>query len=64
MVFKAVEGVTVPKVGELWNSNSSQSENVTAALDITTTFQGHYKNRIVQDWQTFNPKEVKITENN
>ena len=59
MVFKAVENVILPKVGELWSSQSSHSENITATLDLTATFQAHYKNRIVQDWQKFNPKEVK-----
>ena len=32
---------------------------VIAALDTTSTYQGNYKNRIVQSWQTFNPQEVR-----
>ena len=58
MIFKAVKGVTVPLVGDLWNSSSSQSENTMAALDTTTTDHAHYKNRIVQEWETFNPAQV------
>ena len=58
MIFKAVKGVTVPLVGDLWNSSSSQSENTMAALDTTTTHHAHYKNRIVQEWETFNPAQV------
>ena len=58
MIFKAVKGVTVPHVGDLWNSSSSQSENTMAALDTTTTHHAHYKNRIVQEWETFNPAQV------
>ena len=59
MIFKAVKGVTVPLVGDLWNSSSSQSENTMAALDTTTTHHAHYKNRIVQEWETFNPAQVR-----
>lgn len=58
MIFKAVKGVTVPLVGDLWNSSSSQSEITMAALDTTTTHHAHYKNRIVQEWETFNPAQV------
>lgn len=58
MIFKAVKGVTVPLVGDLWNSSSSQSENTMAALDTTTTHRAHYKNCIVQEWETFNPAQV------
>ena len=62
MVFKFVKNVSFPLVGELWNSNSStnNTENVTSALDTTATHHGLYKNRIVNDWQRFNPKEVTV----
>ena len=60
MVFKVVGNVTPGYVKELWNSSSTHSENVAAALDTSTSHLGHYKNRIVLDnhWQTFHPKEV------
>ena len=58
MVFKVVEGVTLPPVGALWNSNETLAENITTALDTTENYIGHYKNRIVNNWQEFYPKEV------
>ena len=60
MVFKVVKGVPSPKVGQFWNSNSSteQIEFITAALDSTSSYHGLYKNRIVNNWQSFNPQEV------
>lgn len=60
MVFKIVKGIPSPKVGEFWNSKSStvDIEKVTAALHTTASHQGHYKNRTVNNWQQFNPKEV------
>lgn len=61
MIFKAVSGVSSPEVGHLWNSPLTLSENVNAALDITTKHPGHYKNRIVVNWTTFNPQEVNLT---
>ena len=60
MIFKAVGGVSSPKAGHLWNSPLTLSENVNAALDITATHPGHYKNRIVLNWTTFNPQEVNL----
>ena len=60
MIFKAVSGVSSPEVGHLWNSPLTLSENVSSALDITTTHLGHYKNRIVLNWTTFNPEEVNV----
>ena len=47
MIFKAASGVSSPKVDHLWKSSLTLSENVYAALDITATHPGHYKNRIV-----------------
>ena len=60
MIFKAVSGVSSPEVGHLWKSSLTLSENVNAALDITATHPGHYKNRIVMNWTTFNPREVNV----
>ena len=61
MIFKAVGGVSSPKVGNLWNSHLTLSENVNAALDITAKHPGHYKNRLLLNWTTFNPQEVKLS---
>lgn len=46
MISKAVSGVSSPKVAHLWDSPLTLSENVNAALDITATHLGHYKNGI------------------
>ena len=61
MVFKFVGGITASSTSyQLWTSSNTLAEKVEAALDITSTYRGHYKNRIVQKWQTFNPVEVSI----
>ena len=61
MVFKFVGGITASSTSyQLWISSNTLAEKVEAALDITSTYRGHYKNRIVQKWQTFNPVEVSI----
>lgn len=59
MIFKVVRGISLPVVGDLWNSKATQSESISAALDTTNTFAGHVKNRVVMNWQKFNPKEVR-----
>ena len=59
MIFKYIGGdSSSPTADVLWNSSDTLSENIIAALDTTSTYQGNYKNRIVQSWQTFNPQEV------
>ncbi|KAL9970505.1 hypothetical protein ACROYT_G022891 [Oculina patagonica] len=60
MKFKVVGGVLPYTIGQLWSLNDTAAENVDAALDTTSTYQGHYKNRIVQNWQTFNPQEARV----
>lgn len=60
MVFKAVEGVTQPLVGPLWDSSETMAENITAALDTTASYHGHYKNRIVNNWHEFDPQEARL----
>ncbi|XP_074625122.1 uncharacterized protein LOC141883516 [Acropora palmata] len=60
MVFKVLKGVTQPPVGPLWNSNETLAENVTTALDTTGNYLGHYKNRIVNNWQEFHPNEARV----
>ena len=59
MVFKFVGGNTPsPTAYQSWTSSKTISEHVISALDTTSTHRGHYINRIVQNWQTFNPLEV------
>ena len=59
MIFKVVGGASPPDVGQLWASSHTHSENIHEALDTTTTYNGHYKNRIVINWQTFQPQQVR-----
>ena len=58
MVFKLVSGVSAD-IYQLWTSADSLNENKTEALNVKSSFKGHYKNRFVQNWQTANPKEVE-----
>ncbi|XP_068694431.1 uncharacterized protein [Montipora foliosa] len=62
MVFKVVANATPLYVAEMWKSRNTTSEDVKAALDTSSTFNGHYKNRLVlsQNWNTFNPKQVRV----
>jgi len=48
MLFKVVGGAAPPSIDELWSSSDTLSEDIDAAVDTTSTHQGHYKNRIVQ----------------
>ena len=59
MVFKGVGGVD-KKVWDVYNSDQTSNEFVTAALDVTNQHHDHYKNRVVMNWQNFNPSQVKI----
>lgn len=63
MVFKVVGGVTSHVIDQLWSSPDTLAEDIDAALDTTSAYQGLYKNRFVQNWQTFNPREVSRHEN-
>ena len=60
MVFKVVANATPLYFAKMWKSRNTTSEDVKAALDTSSTFPGHYKNRLVlsQNWNTFNPKQV------
>lgn len=62
MIFKVVGGVTSHLIDQLWSSSDTLAEDIDAALDTTSARQGHYKNRFVQNWQTFNPQEVSRNE--
>ncbi len=57
MVFKMVSGVSAD-VYQLWSSANSSNENKTEALNVNSSFKEHYKNRLVLNWRTANPKEV------
>ena len=62
MVFKVVGGVTSHAIDQLWSSSDTLAEGIDAALNTTSAHQGLYKNRFVQNWQTFNPQEVSTYE--
>lgn len=62
MIFKVVGGAAPPSIDQLWYSSDALAEDIDAALDTSSAYQGHYKNRIVQDWQIFNPREVSSGE--
>ena len=62
MIFKVVGGFAPTTIDQLWASADTLAENVNAALDTTSKYHGHYKNRIVQNWETFNPREVSRPE--
>lgn len=57
MVFKVVSGV-VSDIYRLWSSANSFNECKTEALNVNASLKGHYKNRLVNNWNAVNPKEV------
>ena len=57
MVFKLVSGVPAD-IYQLWTSADPFNEDKTEALNVNSSFKGHYKNRFVQNWKTANPTEV------
>ncbi|KAJ7321483.1 hypothetical protein OS493_034837 [Desmophyllum pertusum] len=59
LVFKVVSGVD-KKVWDVYNSAQASAEFVTAALDITNQHHDHYKNRVVMNWDNFNPSQAKV----
>ena len=59
MVFKVVAGVSAD-IYQLWLSEDSLNENKAETLNVGSLFKGHYKNHLVQNWQTANPNEVGI----
>ena len=55
--LKLLEGLLHPLAGDqLWTSSDTLAENVDTAGDTTPPYWGHYKKRIVQNWQTCNPR--------
>ena len=61
MVFKVVSGVSAD-IYQLWLAAHSLNENKTEALNTNSSLKQHYKNRLVQNWQNANPKEVETKE--
>lgn len=57
MVFKLVSGVPAD-IYQLWTSANSLHENEREALNINSSYKGHYKNRFVQNWEITKPNEV------
>ena len=57
MVFKVVSGVVADIYG-LWSSSDSFKEDKIEALNVNSSLKEHYKNRLIQNWKTINPKEV------
>ena len=62
MVFKVVSGAPFDVyIYQLWLSADTLNENKTEALNTNSSYRAHYKNRLVQNWQATNPKEVGLT---
>ena len=59
MIFKVVSGVD-RRVWELYSSAFTSAEFTTAALDVTNQHSDHYKNRVVMNWENFNPAQVRV----
>lgn len=57
MVFKAVSGVG-SDVYQLWSASNGSFEEKIEALNVNSSFRNHYKNRLVNRWQTVAPKKV------
>ena len=61
MVFKVVSGAPFDVyIYQLWLSVNTLNENKTEALNTNPSYRAHYKNRLVQNWQAANPKEVGL----
>ena len=58
MVYKAVSGVP-GNVAKVWTNKGAVNEERDDALNTNNFFKGHYKNRIVDEWRLYRPKEVK-----
>ena len=59
LIFKSVAGVP-GIIHEIWESQSTFNEESFEALNTENNFKSHYKNRIVKEWSTFNPTQVKM----
>ena len=57
MVFKTIAGES-GVISNIWNDNLPYNEKSLEALNKDNKFIGHYKNKIVQNWEVFNPLQV------
>ena len=57
MVYKVVSGV-LGNLTDLWINEGVANETQEDALNTSSVFKGHYKNRIVDIWRVYRPKEV------
>ena len=58
MVFKVIAGVP-GRVAKYWKLPYTTSEYTLEALNKMNTYKKFYKNRIIQNWDMFTPKEVR-----
>lgn len=58
MVFKAIAGVP-GRIAGYWKLPYLTSECSLEALNKKNSYKKFYKNRIVQNWDKFSPKEVR-----
>ena len=57
MVYKAVAGLD-ENAYDAYESDKTLSEKEENALNVINKHQNHYKNRIILNWEIFNPSEV------
>lgn len=62
MVFKVVSNVSAngKSSSQMWSSSETINENTSEALNIASSFRGHYQNRFVPNWHLVKPKEALI----
>ena len=63
MVFKVVSNVSADgkSSSQMWSSSETINENTSEALNIDSSFRGHYQNRFVPNWHLVKPKEVSLS---
>lgn len=63
MVFKVVSNVSAngKSSPQMWSSSETINENTSEALNINSSFGGHYQNRFVPNWHLVKPKEVNLS---
>ncbi|XP_028405285.1 uncharacterized protein LOC114527792 [Dendronephthya gigantea] len=59
LVFKTIAGEN-GTINNIWSDSLTREESSLDALNKNNSFKRHYKNRMVQDWETFNPTEVRV----
>lgn len=56
-MFKTIAGES-GVISNIWNDDHPYNENSLEALNKDNEFRDHYKNKIVQNWEVFNPLQV------